>query len=131
MSLSRHRMQPREIKRSSRDDAVQPAVAAAERHSLPLGRGLVPRRRRLLPRLLAAVIRSSATLAFATERQVVGQTAGTLRYGTAPRENESGAEAETHFPRRTVAFQDGLGCSSASRPCARARRLQLLLPPWS
>ena len=33
----------------------------------------MPRRRGLRPRLLAAVIRSSATLAFAAERQVVGQ----------------------------------------------------------
>jgi hypothetical protein len=34
----------------------------------------VPRRRVLRPRLLAAVLRSNATLAFAAERQVVGQT---------------------------------------------------------
>jgi len=34
----------------------------------------MPRRRVLRPRLLAAVIRSSATLAFAAERQVVRQT---------------------------------------------------------
>ena len=37
--------------------------------------GLVPRRRRLRPRLLAAVVRSKATLAFAGERQVVIPTA--------------------------------------------------------
>ena len=34
----------------------------------------MPRRRGLRPRLLAAVIRSNATLAFAAERQVVGRT---------------------------------------------------------
>jgi hypothetical protein len=34
----------------------------------------MPRRRGLRPRLLAAVVRSKATLAFAAERQVVGQT---------------------------------------------------------
>jgi hypothetical protein len=37
-------------------------------------RRLMPRRRGLRPRLLAAVIRSKATLAFAAERQVVGRT---------------------------------------------------------
>jgi hypothetical protein len=35
---------------------------------------LMPRRRGLRPRLLAAVVRSKATLAFAAERQIVGQT---------------------------------------------------------
>ena len=35
----------------------------------------MPRRRGLRPRLLAAVVRSKATLAFAAERQVVGRTA--------------------------------------------------------
>ena len=50
------------------------AVAAAERHTRPLVGGLMPRRRGLRPRLLAAVLRSNATLAFAAERQVVGQT---------------------------------------------------------
>jgi hypothetical protein len=34
----------------------------------------MPRRRGLRPRLLAAVVRSNATLAFAAERQVVSQT---------------------------------------------------------
>jgi hypothetical protein len=34
----------------------------------------MPRRRGLRPRLLAAVVRSNATLAFAAERQIVGQT---------------------------------------------------------
>ena len=51
--------------------AAEPAVAAAERHTRPLEGGLVPRRRGLRPRLLAAVVRSKATLAFAAERQVV------------------------------------------------------------
>jgi hypothetical protein len=55
---------------------VQPAVAAAERHMRPLAGDLAPRRRGLGPRLLAAVIRSNATSAFAAERQVVGQTEG-------------------------------------------------------
>jgi len=51
--------------------AAEPAVAADERHTRPLAGGLVPRRRGLPPRLLAAVVRSKATLAFAAERQVV------------------------------------------------------------
>ena len=51
--------------------AVQPAAAADERQTRPLEGGLVPRRRGLRPRLLAAVIRSKATSAFAAERQVV------------------------------------------------------------
>ena len=36
----------------------------------------MPRRRGLRQRLLAAVVRSKETLAFAAERQVVGQTRG-------------------------------------------------------
>ncbi len=43
-------------------------------HTRPLASWLVPRRRGLRPRLLAAVVRSNATLAFAAERQVVGRT---------------------------------------------------------
>jgi hypothetical protein len=54
--------------------AAEPAVAAADRRRASLARLGLSRRRRLRPRLLAAVIRSKATLAFAAERQVVGQT---------------------------------------------------------
>lgn len=56
--------------------AAQQAVAAADRHTLPLVGRLVPRPRRLRPRLLAAVLRSTVILAFAAERQVVSQTDG-------------------------------------------------------
>ena len=55
--------------------AAQQAVAADERHASPLDDDVMPRRRGLRPRLLAAVVRSKATLAFAAERQVVGQRA--------------------------------------------------------
>jgi len=55
-------------------DAAQQTVAAVERHVGPVGRCPMPRRHGPRPRLLAAVIRSNATLAFAAERQVVSQT---------------------------------------------------------
>jgi len=60
--------------RSARRIAVQPAVTAAERHTLARDGWLLPRRRGLRPRLLAAVVRSKSTLAFAAERQVVSRT---------------------------------------------------------
>ena len=54
--------------------AVQQAVAADERHTHPLAGWLMPRRRGLRPRLLAAVLPLRAILAFAAERQVVSRT---------------------------------------------------------
>src|SRR4051812_43337021 len=70
--------------REDRKGAAEQAVAAAERHAGPLGTLPMPRRRGLRPRLLAAVIRSTASLAFTAERQAVGQT------GDASRELEHG-----------------------------------------
>jgi hypothetical protein len=64
---------------AGKDDpaAAEPAVAAAERRTRPLAAGLMPRRRGLGPPLLGLMVRSKATLAFAAERQVVGQTSVT------------------------------------------------------
>ena len=61
----------------------------------------MPRRRGLRPRLLAAMVRSNATLAFAAERQVVGRT-GNARMRKEPRsqqENAAGCPARNRQDR--------------------------------
>ena len=58
----------------------------------------MPRRRGLRPRLLAAVIRSKATLAFAAERQVVIHTWTSWLPGSKPPWRGTTAATSTFFP---------------------------------
>lgn len=76
LEIKGHVYAPDRTKASSDGPSLNRPFAAAERHTRPCRGRLMPRRRELRPRLLAAVILSIATLAFSAERKVVRQKYG-------------------------------------------------------
>src|SRR5260370_6693796 len=95
--------------------AAEQAVAAAERNCGPRKGGHVSRRHGLRPRLLAAVVRSNATLAFAAERQVVGRTRRSSRRSL-PGEHSITSGGAQFMPRPSILVVCGilLGCAATA-----------------